>query len=207
MSALSIPIWSRQRATTKSTRSSIVSGTVVEARRREQDHRCPIVQGRGEPAEVDRVERRLARDQHERAPLLEGDRRGAGIRFCIAPDASVPTVRHRARADDVGVDACRPTRVRAPEVVLAVDRDLSAEPTSAPASSRERRVPVDVPSRAPRSRTARRRGRYRSRRNERVAAAAPRKGPDAPVTPRKTLTPSIRIGHGMRRREQRSEHV
>ena len=84
-SALSIPIWSRQRATRKSTRSSIVSGAVVEARRREEDHRARVVQRR-EAAQVDRGERRLARDEDELAALLERDRGGA-----------VDEVLHRAR--------------------------------------------------------------------------------------------------------------
>ena len=55
--------------------------------------------------------------------------------------------RHRARADDVRVDPRRPARVRAPKVVLAVDRDLCGSTTDEALEhllARQGRIPVEL---------------------------------------------------------------
>ena len=67
-------------------------GAVVEARRGEEDHGAGVVERR-EPAEVDRRERRLARDEHEACRRsFSATEAARWMRFAIAPEASVPTV-------------------------------------------------------------------------------------------------------------------
>ena len=110
-------------------------GTVVEARRGEEDHGARLVERR-EAAEVDRRERRLARDEHELAPLLERDRGRTVDQVRHRAGGERADGGHRARADDVGVDLCRPARVRALPVVDRVDRDaVAASPTNRPSTS------------------------------------------------------------------------
>ena len=96
--------------------------TVVEAGCGEQDHRSCLVQGR-EPAEMDRRERRLTRDEDELAALLQSDGGGAVDEVRHRARRERPHGAHRARADDVGIDPRRAARVRALVVVDAVDRD------------------------------------------------------------------------------------
>ena len=141
---------------------------------------------------MDRRQRRLARHEDELAPLLERDGRGAVDEVLHRAGRERPDGRHRAGADDVGVDARRPARVRAAEVVLAVDGDLrgGARRRTARAPPRARaKDPGRARSRAPRSPSAT----PLSPISQSTAASARRSrsaygAPDAPVTPRKTRT-------------------
>ena len=133
-------------------------GAVVEAGRGEEDHGARLVQRR-EPAQVDRRERRLARDEDELPPLLERDRGRAVDQVLHRAGRERADGRHRARADHVRVHLGGAARVRALEVALAVDRDRLAgvadEPRRAPPRAEATRRGRAL-SRAPRSPSARR---------------------------------------------------
>ena len=190
-SVLSMPSWSRQRATTKSTRSPTDSGGVVEAGRGEEDHGARLVQRR-EPAQVDRGQRRLARHEDELAPFLERDGGGAMDEVRHRAGCQRADRGHRAGADDVGVHLRRAARVRALPVVDAVDGDLAVAGPGEPRQhlvAPERRVAVELG----REHLDAGRGRADPDLGSRGASASQDPGrvrrPDAPVTPRKTLTP------------------
>ena len=75
INAFSTPSWSRQRADDEVDELLDPLGAVVEARRREQHDRAGAPHAQ-QVLEMDRRERRLARDEHELAALLERHVRG-----------------------------------------------------------------------------------------------------------------------------------
>ena len=98
---------------------------VVEARGGEEDHGAGFVE-RCEAAQVDRGQRRLARDEHELAALLQRHRCRAVDEVGHRAGGERAHGRHRTGTDDVGVDLRGAARVRAAPVVGAVHGDLPA---------------------------------------------------------------------------------
>src|SRR5687767_484594 len=95
---------------------------MVEARRGEDGGGAGPPQAK-QVLEVDGRERGLARDEHELALLLQGDRGRAVDEVGHRARGDARRGGHRARADDVAVDAGRPARVRSRVVAQSDDGD------------------------------------------------------------------------------------
>ncbi len=173
-SAFASPTWSSMRATTKSTRSSMLGRLRVEAGLERQDRRARPAQ-REHVLELDRRERRLARAEDE-LPLLLERHRGGPVDQVLAHASGERAERsRRARADHVGVDPRGARGIERVPVVRVEDGDRFAAlarrgaraPRHARAGRRRR-----APSRAPGSLRPTRRGRPRSRRRRGLRSGA-----------------------------------
>src|SRR5262249_41704838 len=100
-------------------------GAVVEARRRKEDRRARPPQGE-HVLEMDGRERRLPRDEHEPALLLERDRGGPVDQVLHRAGGDRPEGAHRAWTDYVGIDLRGSRRIRSAPVLRVVERRLPA---------------------------------------------------------------------------------
>ncbi len=98
-------------------------GPVVEAGHGRDDHRAGVPEAQ-QVFEVDRVQRRLARDEHEAAPLLETDVRGPVDEVCDRARRERAHGRHAAWDHDHAVDRVGAGRDRRADVVCRQQLDL-----------------------------------------------------------------------------------